>query len=203
MTAIYPRWLGFAAILCILSGGASGQNLLRTLQSDVYDCTFGSNMAFAGDVNADGFPDIIVGSLGSHFASVRSGADGSVLHHFPEPPNLVTSNWARAVAGVGDVDNDGYSDVAVADPWYEPGGVYDVGILQVYSGLSGAVLLEIDGFPERGQFGWSMDALGDVNGDGHDDFIVKMPNAADHIVLEEGHSVDVGWNAEDCRALDA
>jgi putative spermidine/putrescine transport system ATP-binding protein len=38
---------------------------------------------------------------------------------------------------------------------------------------------------------------------GHDDFIVKMPNTAGHIVLEEGHSVDVGWNAEDCRALDA
>ena len=38
---------------------------------------------------------------------------------------------------------------------------------------------------------------------GHDDFIVKMPNAAGHIVLKESESVDVGWNAEDCRALDA
>ena len=37
---------------------------------------------------------------------------------------------------------------------------------------------------------------------GHDDFIVKMPNTAGHIVLEEGRSIDVGWHAEDCRALD-
>ncbi|MEM7172643.1 MAG: ABC transporter ATP-binding protein [Pseudomonadota bacterium] len=38
---------------------------------------------------------------------------------------------------------------------------------------------------------------------GHDDFVVKMPNAAGHIVLNEGESVKVGWHAEDCRALDA
>ena len=38
---------------------------------------------------------------------------------------------------------------------------------------------------------------------GHDDFIVKMPNAAGHIVLREGETVNVGWHADDCRALDA
>ena len=38
---------------------------------------------------------------------------------------------------------------------------------------------------------------------GHDDFIVKMPNAAGHIVLNEGETVNVGWHANDCRALDA
>ena len=38
---------------------------------------------------------------------------------------------------------------------------------------------------------------------GHDDFIVKLPNAAGHISLEEGQTVNVGWHADDCRALDA
>jgi putative spermidine/putrescine transport system ATP-binding protein len=36
---------------------------------------------------------------------------------------------------------------------------------------------------------------------GHDDFIVKIPNSAAHAHLKEGDSVNVGWNAEDCRAL--
>ena len=37
---------------------------------------------------------------------------------------------------------------------------------------------------------------------GHDDFIVKIPNGSDRSVLQIGRTVDVGWKAEDCRALD-
>jgi putative spermidine/putrescine transport system ATP-binding protein len=37
---------------------------------------------------------------------------------------------------------------------------------------------------------------------GHDDFIVKIPNSADHAHLVEGGTATIGWNAEDCRALD-
>ncbi len=38
---------------------------------------------------------------------------------------------------------------------------------------------------------------------GHDDFIVKVPNASDHASLSEGETVKFGWTVEDCRALDA
>ena len=37
---------------------------------------------------------------------------------------------------------------------------------------------------------------------GHDDFIVKIPNSAKHAHLKEGETVNIGWDAEDCRALD-
>jgi putative spermidine/putrescine transport system ATP-binding protein len=37
---------------------------------------------------------------------------------------------------------------------------------------------------------------------GHDDFIVKIPNSAVHAHLKEGDTVNIGWNAEDCRELD-
>jgi len=37
---------------------------------------------------------------------------------------------------------------------------------------------------------------------GHDDFIVKIPNSADHAHLNEGDTVNIGWTEEDCRALD-
>ena len=38
---------------------------------------------------------------------------------------------------------------------------------------------------------------------GHDDFIVKVPNAANHVHIKPGDTVEVGWHVEDCRALDA
>jgi len=38
---------------------------------------------------------------------------------------------------------------------------------------------------------------------GTDEFIVKVPNASDHPTLERGHEVKVGWQIDDCRALDA
>lgn len=38
---------------------------------------------------------------------------------------------------------------------------------------------------------------------GRDDFIVKVPNSANHAYLSEGDIVSVGWLQEDCRALDA
>ncbi|MEL7229589.1 MAG: ABC transporter ATP-binding protein [Pseudomonadota bacterium] len=41
-----------------------------------------------------------------------------------------------------------------------------------------------------------------MNVAGNTDFIVKVPNNAHNVPLEEGAKVNVGWNAEDCRALD-
>ncbi|ESR23350.1 ABC transporter ATP-binding protein [Lutibaculum baratangense] len=38
---------------------------------------------------------------------------------------------------------------------------------------------------------------------GHDDFVVKIPNAAEHPRMHEGDMVKLGWAIEDCRALDA
>jgi len=38
---------------------------------------------------------------------------------------------------------------------------------------------------------------------GHDDFIVKIPNSAAHAHLSQGDTVNIGWTAEDCRALDS
>ncbi len=37
---------------------------------------------------------------------------------------------------------------------------------------------------------------------GHDDFIVKIPNSSTHAQLKVGETVGIGWNVEDCRALD-
>jgi putative spermidine/putrescine transport system ATP-binding protein len=68
--------------------------------------------------------------------------------------------------------------------------------------------------PEPGQFENNFEAkaleliyLGDhirtrMQVCGHDDFIVKIPNSALHAQLNEGDMVNIGWNTDDCRALD-
>jgi putative spermidine/putrescine transport system ATP-binding protein len=38
---------------------------------------------------------------------------------------------------------------------------------------------------------------------GHDDFVIKVANSAGHQHLKVGETVDVGWHAADCRALDS
>ncbi|MGB5707706.1 MAG: ABC transporter ATP-binding protein [Arenicellales bacterium] len=38
---------------------------------------------------------------------------------------------------------------------------------------------------------------------GHNDFVIKIPNSSDHASLQVGDAIKVGWNVEDCRALDA
>ncbi len=38
---------------------------------------------------------------------------------------------------------------------------------------------------------------------GREDFIIKVPNSADHVAIRKGDTVIVGWQSDDCRALDA
>jgi putative spermidine/putrescine transport system ATP-binding protein len=38
---------------------------------------------------------------------------------------------------------------------------------------------------------------------GHDDFVVKIPNSSGHAHLKLGDTARLGWQADDCRALDA
>ena len=42
-----------------------------------------------------------------------------------------------------------------------------------------------------------------INVCGHDEFIVKTPNAAGHVHLNVGQEIKIGWMPDDCRAVDA
>jgi putative spermidine/putrescine transport system ATP-binding protein len=37
---------------------------------------------------------------------------------------------------------------------------------------------------------------------GNDEFVIKVPNSHGHVHLKEGETTQIGWQAEDCRALD-
>jgi hypothetical protein len=156
-----------------LYSGADGA-LLRTFSGDSAGHQFGTSVAGAGDVDRDNHADVIVGSRylgfdpGLGIARVYSGRTGTPLHTFTAQ---FESDWfGFSVAGGGDVNGDGYSDVMVG----APGARRAV----VHSGKDGSVIYDLSGGTSD-LFGNSV-AMADVNHDSYADLIVGAPWAAPH-----------------------
>ena len=140
-------------------------------------------MAGAGDVNHDGYADVIVGAYGNDAGGAAAGR--AYVYFGGASPNNVAdvtltgaaaSDWfGYAVAGAGDVNGDGYDDVIVGAYYNDAGGT-NAGRAYVYYGgaesgrdrrpdvhrRGGRRLLR----PRGGR------GAGDVDGDGYDDVIV-------------------------------
>jgi hypothetical protein len=89
---------------------------------------FSTIMDFAGDVNGDGFDDIVMGSQGDSAQAGRVllflGNSGSLATSPAMVINGLVPNgyFGRALAGAGDVNGDGYADVLVGAPFDSGGG---------------------------------------------------------------------------------
>ena len=81
------------------------------------------------------------------------------------------------MADIGDVNGDGYNDLAVADSWFDDGRT--IGKVYIWFGggpfdtVCDAMIQGPDG---PGYFGGAICGTGDINGDGYDDFMVGAPN---------------------------
>ena len=150
--------------------GADG-SLLHQWDGEATDDQFGSSVSDAGDVNGDGFADLIVGAPGGLFgggsAYVYSGADGSLLHQWDS-----AAAFGYSVSGTGDVNGDGFADLIVGAHLASPGGLMDAGSAYVYSGADGSLLHQQNGVASGDLFGYSVSGGGDINGDDFPDLIV-------------------------------
>jgi hypothetical protein len=181
--------LGCALPIALSAGGATAQQVLYELGSPnaEFDGLFGLAVSGAGDVNNDGYDDVIVGAHSENTNSghagrgyIFSGATGELLCTLVSPNDQGEGHFGLRVSGAGDVNNDGYDDVIVgASP--EDADYENAGRAYVFSGGgegSRTVLGEllhsfVSPNPEpSGRFGGSVSGAGDVNNDGYDDLIV-------------------------------
>jgi hypothetical protein len=158
-----------------------------TAESNLINVYFGRSVSSAGDVNGDGYSDVIIGAHG--FTNPESNEGKVFVYHgsgsgLQSSPNWsAESNQTNAYLGVsvstaGDVNGDGYSDVIVGAYLFDNGET-DEGMVWVFngsiSGLSNTYSWSADGNQISAQLGSSVSTAGDINGDGYSDVIVGAP----------------------------
>jgi len=172
------------AFVYLGSAGGLAVDPAWTVAGDQLGCQFGLSVATAGDVNGDGYSDVIVGAPsysngqsyeGKAFAYLGSAGGLATTPAWTAEVDQASGAFADTVATAGDVNGDGYSDVIVGAPNYDSGQT-DEGKAFAYLGSAGGLAAtpawtaEID--QANAYFGWGMSSAGDVNGDGYSDVII-------------------------------
>ena len=134
-----------------------------------------------GDMNGDGCDDVLFGMpyLNSSNGGARlhvgasSGLDAVAFWSFDSSTTGAT--FGSKVAFIGDTHNDGYLDWAVAAS-NENGSGSVVGRVYLFDGgpqPPSSSSLTMTGSGTNLQYGWAIEALGDIEGDGYDDFVIS------------------------------
>jgi hypothetical protein len=166
-----------------LGGGTLVPN--GTLSGGVDGNRMGESVSGAGDVNDDGYDDVLIGSPGYNAgsgqgeATLWTGATVATSMTITSYAGVNAGDLAgSSVSGAGDVNGDGYADMLVGAPGYNSsaGQVY---LVLGSSAPSDSSLSNADvphtGVSSGGQAGYSVSTGGDVNGDGDSDFVVGAP----------------------------
>ena len=122
----------------------------------------------AGDVDADGALDLVVGSSFGALARILRARDGALVLEVHGPAG---DFFGGSVAGLGDLDLDGHDDFAVGSKWEDAGQAF-VGSVRVYSGQTGSVLRRHDGSASYDRYGIALAGAGDLDQDGRSELLI-------------------------------
>uniref|UniRef100_A0A8J7AB09 FG-GAP repeat protein n=1 Tax=Desmonostoc muscorum LEGE 12446 TaxID=1828758 RepID=A0A8J7AB09_DESMC len=170
----------------------------------------GYSVSSTGDINDDGFDDLIIGASGatsyvvfgssSSFSaqlnlSSLNGSNGFVIN------GAVGYNDSFPSTSAGDINGDGIDDLIIGAPGADPNGQPNAGSSYVVFGsssgfgdrlnvssLNGSNGFVINGIDAGDLSGYSVSSAGDINGDGIDDLIIGAPGASPNGQRDAGSS---------------
>lgn len=151
--------------------------------------TAGSDLAEIGDINADGYTDVAIGAPGAGDGSAGAvyllygraeRIDELVLEDLPTLRGEVAGDkLGSTVAGLGDINGDGYADFAATSTYHDagttnPGTVYIIyGQAEPLATQTVTQLPRFYGEDRNDHAGGQMAGVGDVNADGYDDLLIS------------------------------
>ena len=172
-----------AAFLYYGNATGVGVNALA-LEADQANAMMGYAVSSAGDLNADGFSDVMVGARlytngelyeGAVFVYKGSAAGLITANPFKVEANQIDARLGHSVATIGDVNGDGFSDVLMGAYQYKQSQPNEGAAFLLFGSTFGQLLGDkrtFMGYQKEGQFGWAVAGAGDVNGDGYSDFVI-------------------------------
>jgi hypothetical protein len=156
-----------------------------TLNGESNGAQLGQAVAGAGDVNSDGFADVLLGA--PDFSSGQLFEGRALLFHGNSTGQLGSvpawsteggqgsSNYGAALAGAGDVNNDGYDDVIVGGSEWDNGELDEGAAFLYYGSTAGLSVTPAKTFElhqEGAHLGIAVAGGGDVQNDSHDDVVI-------------------------------
>jgi hypothetical protein len=153
--------------MAVVYSGKSG-GTIWSISGLAFYGLIGGSVSAIGDVDGDGRGDVLVGANSEAFVV---DADGNTLYDLKG-----SGGFGVTVAGVGDLDGDGVNDFLIAEPdvdvYNSKGGLLSgAGSVVVYSGATGLVIRTDDGHHAFDHLGTALAKLGDLDGDGVDDYL--------------------------------
>ncbi len=168
-------------LIAVAKAAPAYMDASQTLNAANVGDSFGASVSGAGDVDGDGYADVVVGAPGADGGAGSASVFSGSIVGIAAVPTLVltapagTAAFGGTVAGVGDVNDDGYPDVVVAASAVDGG----EGQVYEYLGHPGGVEVDaaliLDGEAAPGEFGVTLTGVGDVDGDGFPDVAVGDP----------------------------
>src|SRR5258705_303913 len=196
---VFGKASGFGATLALSSlNGTNGFQIDGVAAGDIS----GFSVSSGGDINRDGFADLIIGAPKADPNGTDSGASYVVFGKasgFSANLELSSLNGTNgfqingeaagdfagySVSAAGDINGDGFGDVIVGAPFAAPNGPRSGATYVVFgkasgfsanlelSSLNGANGFQINGEAPNDVSGFAVSSAGDVNGDGFDDIII-------------------------------
>ncbi len=171
----------YSGIVTLYLGSSGGLATTPAWQAIGTQESLGESLSSAGDVNGDGFDDVIVGaptyssgqgSWGRAYLYLGSATGLSATPAWVVAGSEAAGWFGHAVAGVGDVNGDGFDDVIVGAYGQSGGAGAVYGYYGSPAGLPASPSWIGAGQAVPGLFGYALARAGDVNGDGFDDVIV-------------------------------